>query len=50
MGNRVSISFVKKTSFNTREESPVLFSHWRGEELGEPSRIDLEEAVYEKAK
>ena len=47
MGNRVSLSFVKKTSFNTREESVTLFSHWRGEELGEQAEVYMEDLVAE---
>ena len=47
MGNRVSLSFVKKTSFNTREESVTLFSHWRGEELGEQADVYMEDLIAE---
>ena len=47
MGNRVSLSFVKENSFNTREESPVLFSHWRGEKLGKQAEIYMEDLIAE---
>lgn len=49
MGARISIQFIKKESFNHVKESPVLFSHWSGEDLLEKVESYLEDLKAEIA-